>query len=185
MKLSFGTFKCNYKKFILVLLLLIPVSMLSQVTLVKQHDRAGSIALPDFIKAKIRKETKDKSVAYIIKYSNRLTASTLYFSDHCSKVTFRKETPAHCVLYAKTYSTILNYSFKVNHIKAHSSPVVGYFKIFGINVCKCLSSIPISRKFRNFTKDHDFVEISYHNDILYIDPSAYDILGCSFRQYKK
>lgn len=115
----------------------------------------------------------------VVEYCTKLTAKSLTFSDHCDEVTFVKPSAAHCVGYARTLATLCNYAFKVNHIDAKATPVVGYVKVGGVNVCHLLSTLPYSSvRWSNFTKDHDFVRIKCPDgDYEYYDALAYDVLG--------
>ena len=151
--------------------------------LVKKHNRYGSITIPQFQKEIIKSKTKNMSKDEIIDYSVKLTAKTLKFSDKCSPVTFNKETNAHCVLYAKVLASVCNYAFQVNHINATAHPVVGDVTLSGINLCSLVSSVfSFNTKLKNFTKDHDFVEIKSPTSDIYVDACIYDLLHVFIKQ---
>ena len=151
--------------------------------LVKKHNRYGSITIPQFQKEIIKSKTKNMSKDEIIDYSVKLTAKTLKFSDKCSPVTFNKETNAHCVLYAKVLASVCNYAFQVNHINATAHPVVGDVTLSGINLCSLVSSVfSFNNRLKNFTKDHDFVEIKSPNSDIYVDACIYDLLHVFIKQ---
>lgn len=163
---------------ILLFVTLLFTALLFSLGLVKQYSRPGAIIIPKFQKEIIKNETRGMNRNQIIDYSVKLTARTLKFSSKCEKVTFKKESNAHCVLYAKTLASICNYSFQINNINAEATPVVGYPTTFGVNICKLLSTcLSFNTKYKNFTKDHDFVEIISDSRIDYVDACAYDLLG--------
>lgn len=165
---------------ILLISLVIPFLRLG---LVKSHNRDGSITIPKFQKEIIKSKTKNMSKDEIIDYSIELTAETLKFSDKCSPVTFKKETNAHCVLYTKVLASVCNYAFQVNHINATAYPVVGDVTFAGINLCSLVSSLlSFNNRLKNFTKDHDFVEIKSPNSDIYVDACIYDLLNVSIKQ---
>ena len=151
--------------------------------LVKKHNRYGSITIPQFQKEIIKSKTKNMSKDEIIDYSVKLTAKTLKFSDKCSPVTFNKETNAHCVLYAKVLASVCNYAFQVNHINATAYPVVGDVTLSGFNLCSLVSSVlSFNNRLKNFTKDHDFVEIKSPTSDIYVDACIYDLLHVFIKQ---
>ena len=151
--------------------------------LVKKHNRSGSITIPQFQKEIIKSKTKNMSKDEIIDYSVKLTANTLKFSDKCSPVTFNKETNAHCVLYAKVLASVCNYAFQVNHINATAHPVVGDVTLSRINLCSLVSNVfSFNNRLKNFTKDHDFVEIKSPNSDIYVDACIYDLLHVFIKQ---
>lgn len=151
--------------------------------LVKKYNRYGSITIPQFQKEIIKSKTKNMSKDEIIDYSVKLTAKTLKFSDKCSPVTFNKETNAHCVLYAKVLASVCNYAFQVNHINATAYPVVGDVTLSGFNLCSLVSSVlSFNNRLKNFTKDHDFVEIKSPTSDIYVDACIYDLLNVYIKQ---
>ncbi len=76
----------------------------------------------------------------------------------------------HCVGYARVFATICNYAFSVNGKKGNVKPVVGQVYINGINLNDYSKLLPT--KWKNFTKDHDFAEVTLSDKkIIYVDPS--------------
>lgn len=132
------------------------------------------------MKLQIKEDTKGMTYNQIIDYGVKVTAKSLYFSDHCEQVNFKKPVAAHCVGYARTLSSIYNYAFHVNNINARSYPVVGYIKLAGINVNALIGKMVSDKKLKNFTKDHDFTKVIYGHRIDYIDASTYDLLHNDF-----
>ena len=94
----------------------------------------------------------------IVLYCNEKTQEKLTFSTKCEKFDDRKKTKMHCVGYAQVLSTICNYAFSVNSMKGKAKPVVGlvYMGGMNLNAYSCL----LLEKWKNFTKDHDFVEVT-------------------------
>ena len=95
-----------------------------------------------------------------------------------------KNGKANCVGYAQLYVAICNYAFQKNNYKCRAKAVVGYVKSGGINICKQLKSIMPNTKWKNFVKDHDFVEIHLRGKTYYLDPSIYDVFGDPCITYK-
>ena len=53
----------------------------------------------------------------------------------------------------------------------------GYVSLFSINLCAILRFISPS-EYKDFVKDHDFVEIDFNNGkYIFVDPSIYDLTG--------
>lgn len=127
------------------------------------------VSLSKELKEEIKINTNNLTTYDIIIYSKDKTRELLTFSTKCEKFDDRRITKAHCVGYAQVYSTICNYAFEVNNIKGSARPVVGIVKWNGINLNFFSKYLPT--KWRNFTKDHDFVEVKYENRIIYVDPT--------------
>ena len=79
--------------------------------------------------------------------------------------------------YAQLCATICNQALATNHIKGKAQPVVGYIASNGINWCDVLKVIAPKTTYKNFVKDHDFVELTTETTVYYFDPSFYDVLG--------
>ena len=110
----------------------------------------------------------------IVDYCVELTANLLTFSFNQDPLFKNKVSKAHCVTYARVCSSLCNIAFKAHNKKAKATPVVGYAKIFGVNLCEVLCAI--FPKSKNRLKDHDFVEVRLQNEKLYVDPSLYDLI---------
>ena len=76
-------------------------------------------------------------------------------------------------------SRICNYAFQVNGMGYRAKPVVGYVSLYGVNLCRLLQAIAPQR-WKNFVKDHDFVELKLEDRTLFFDASLYDFnLDCT------
>jgi hypothetical protein len=162
-----------------IVLNLVPLLAFCSITLVKLSDRPGhGSLLNEEIKNAIRANVgNDTSEEAIIRFSLSLTAELLELSEKNAV----RQGKANCVGYAQLYSDICNYGFRISHkanCRAHA--VVGLAKVHGININTIATHLIPWRK--NFFKDHDFVEISTPTMHLFIDPSAYDVLGNPLRQ---
>ena len=84
---------------------------------------------------------------------------------------------ANCVGYAQLCAGICNQALAGNGIIGQAKPVVGYIESHGINWCKVLKAVAPKDSYKNFVKDHDFVELVTGSRTYYFDPSIYDVLG--------
>ena len=141
--------------------------------LVKTGDRQKTYKLPQSLKAKVEQDSRGMNVEQIIDYSLALTASRLQFSRY-NDIDMGK---ANCVGYAQLCASICNKAIAENGINGQAKPVVGYIKSIGINWCDFFKSITTKDSYKNFVKDHDFVELVTDSGTYYFDPSIYDVLG--------
>lgn len=140
------------------------------ISLVKVSDRPiQSVNLSNELKKEIQlwEGTEDDLV---IK-SLEKTAHLLEFSQKNDI----KNGKANCVGYAQLCSAICNYAFLAHHVDGHAKPVVGYLKVGGVNLCDLAKAIAPSKKWKNFVKDHDFVEVTINGKTQYIDPSLSEV----------
>ena len=73
-------------------------------------------------------------------------------------------------------------SLKVNHLEYKSKTVVGYITFYGVNLCDVLNAI-VPKEYKNFVKDHDFVELELDDKIILFDASLYDYhINCTTYQ---
>ena len=94
-----------------------------------------------------------------------------------------KNGKANCVGYAQLCSEICNYALLQNGHSNRVKPVVGYVTFYGINLCSILQII-VPKEYKNFVKDHDFVELKLENKVKYFDASLYDYwLDCTTYVY--
>lgn len=142
-------------------------------TLVKNGDRQSSYTLPEPLLVQVSDETKGMDVEQIIDYSLSLTASELKFAAR-NDIDNGK---ANCVGYAQLCAAICNQAMAANGIDGKARPVVGYIESNGINLCQVLKAIAPKTSYKNFVKDHDFVELTAGTRRYYFDPSIYDVLG--------
>ena len=141
--------------------------LISLFSFVKIADRpVQNIQLSSQTKQEIQTWNQDS----IIEKSLELTCRMLQFSTKNNI----KEGKANCVGYAQLYTSICNYAFARNNKNAHATPVVGYIKLGDFNLCNIAKSLAPNIKWKNFVKDHDFVEITINGKIQYVDPSLYD-----------
>ena len=141
--------------------------------LVKTGDRQKTYMLPQSLKAKVEQDTRGMDIKQIIDYGLTLTASQLRFSRY-NDIDMGK---ANCVGYARLCASICNQALSANGVNGHAKPVVGYIESYGINWCDVLKSVVPKDSYKNFVKDHDFVELVTESKTHYYDPSIYDVLG--------
>ena len=141
--------------------------------LVKTGDRQKTYILPQSLKAKVEQDTRGMDIEQIIDYSLTLTASRLRFSRY-NDINLGR---ANCVGYARLCASICNQALSANRVNGHAKPVVGYIESNGINWCDVLNSVAPKDSYKNFVKDHDFVELVTESKTYYFDPSIYDVLG--------
>ena len=142
-------------------------------SLVKARDREISYTLPISLSNQVSNESIHMDIEQIIDYSLSLTASQLRFAT-------RNDIPsgkANCIGYAQLCAAICNRAMAENRIEGKARPVVGYIESNGINWCKVLKAIAPKASYKNFVKDHDFVELTAGSRKYYFDPSIYDVLG--------
>ncbi|MBD5356080.1 MAG: hypothetical protein HDR88_03625 [Bacteroides sp.] len=125
------------------------------------------VILSQQLKNEIRENTANLNTYEIIKYCNDKTQKLLTFSTKCEPFDDRKVTKMHCVGYAQVYATICNYAFHVNNINGSAKPVVGSVKYNDVNLNSYSKYLP--KKWADFTKDHDFVEVKIGNSTYYVD----------------
>ena len=149
------------------------ILMLTSFTLIKTGDRQKTSTLTQSMKVKVDAETTGMDIEEIINYSLKLTASRLQFSVNNDIYNGK----ANCVGYARMCACICNQALSANGIHGKAKPVVGYIESNGINWCKILKAIAPKDNYKNFVKDHDFVELITDSRTYYFDPSIYDVLG--------
>lgn len=157
---------CSYSR-VIVLVILMPIK------LVKLSDRKNFYRLTpqemelmeNVVSATSVEEAKDYSMEYV-----------------CNKLRFavRNDIPngkANCIGYAQLYAAVFNYCCELNNIKAEARPVVGYVEFWGINLCFIGEKLLLSKRWKSFVKDHDFVEIRADGRTLYVDASLKELIG--------
>ena len=150
-----------------LLVLLIPLK------LVKTDNRASTYTLPTALSAQVAKEAMGMEVEQIIDYSMSLTASRLRFATRNDI----DNGEANCIGYAQLCAAICNRALSANGIKGNARPVIGYVESSRINWCQVLKAIAPKTSYKNFVKDHDFVELTSESQTFHFDPSIYDVLG--------
>ena len=142
-------------------------------SLVKTGERSTvNYPLSKELKERIVNETHELDEIDILNYSLKLTDELLEF-DETNNI---KDGKANCVGYAQLCASITNYGLKTNKLEGSSKPVVGYVTWAGMNMCTILSAI-VPNEYKNFVKDHDFVEFNLKDKTIFYDPSIYDYLG--------
>ena len=147
--------------------------MLVTLTLIKTGDRQSSYRLTESLSTQVSIETRDMDIEQIIDYSLSFTARELRFA----VLNDIPEGKANCVGYAQLCAAICNQAMVTNRISGQAKPVVGYLESNGINWCKVLRTIAPKDSYKNFVKNHDFVELNTPFKTYYFDPSIYDVLG--------
>lgn len=138
--------------------------------LVKAQDRViSSGLLSSDTKERIMNECKETDPEQCALYGMKLTSELLRFKE---KNNIRKGM-ANCVGYAQLCSEICNFAMRQNGLRNRTKPVVGYVTFYGINLCTILQAI-VPKEYKNFVKDHDFVELNLENKVMYFDASLYD-----------
>lgn len=119
---------------------------------------------------KIQNETKGMDEMDIVQYCYNKTQELLTFSTKCENFDDKKKTKMHCVGYARVFSTICNYALSTNGFKGFAKPVIGHVYLNGMNLNDFSKLLP--KKWKNFTKDHDFAEVTLTDGSrIYVDPS--------------
>ena len=165
---------------VLILLVFgIGIILTPSIKLEKQYDRGNDYILNSELKYKINSETHGMDEMEILNYSIKTSGDYLEFAEK-NNINDHK---ANCVGYAKLCSCICNYALSVNNMSGYAKPVVGYPKFSKVNICHILKYIA-PKKYKAFVKNHDFVEFSFGNGIIYADPCAYDLIGTDCTTFK-
>lgn len=165
------------KKVIVFVMLIVLFCFVSKgFGLVKTADRHnGRLAISKENIERINKECMGLDPKGCVKYAMELTCELLSFSEKNDVANGK----ANCVGYAILCSNICNYALKVNNLSNRAKPVVGYVTFYGINMCNVLSTLA-PHTYKNFVKDHDFVELDLGDRYLFFDASLYDYyLDCT------
>ena len=157
---------------LLSMVVMLTLTVLTSFTLIKTGNRQKTCLLTQSKKVKVDAETKGMDVEQIIDYSLQLTASRLQFSVN-NDINNGK---ANCVGYSQLCAGICNQALATNGINGQAKAVVGYIESNRINWCDVLKAI-FPKNYKNFVKDHDFVELVTESKTYYFDPSIYDVLG--------
>ena len=163
-------------------IVLIAIAM-SGFSLSKTADRnSAAYPLSTDLKERIKVGTVGKDEMELIKYALNMTAETLQFATKNNIV----GGSANCVGYAQLGAAVCNYTFAVNGSPSKAKTVVGDVKFWGISICEVLKMLMPNERWRNFVRDHDFVEIETEDAIIYVDPSLYDFhIDCTTVVSKK
>lgn len=143
--------------------------------LVMQNHRPMEYTLSKPQRSDIDNRLKGKTIDELKDFAMNYTCKHLSF-DIRNSISDGK---ANCIGYAQFYSAVFNYSCSIAHVKASARPVVGYVSICSINVCSLLQDIIPYKKWKDFVKNHDFVEVKDNDRVRYIDPSLKDLVGFS------
>ena len=163
---------CMKKKtiFLIALLVVFLFSFFKGFGLVKLSDRGGSENyLTKRIEERIRNECKFEDPEKCALYAMKLTCELLRFTEKNDIENGR----ANCIGYASLCSQICNYALRQNGFSNKAKHVVGYVSFYGLNLCDILKFIA-PKEYKNFVKDHDFVELDLDDRVKYFDASLYD-----------
>lgn len=163
----------RFKTLVKVVVAITILFALTSFSLVKTHNRTLTHHLPKRLIEQVNRQTRGMTEMQIMNYSLDLTAKSLKFAEK-NDIEYGK---ANCVGYAQLCSAICNQALKNNGYSYRAKPVVGYITDYGINLCTLFKSVAPTRHWKNFVKDHDFVELQLGKTTYYFDPSVYDILG--------
>ena len=154
----------------IVVLVICTCAVLNGFGLVKTSNRPNAdYPLSKQIKEKIQTEGMGLTPEECVKFSLKLTSNNLRFTEKNSIANGK----ANCVGYAIMCSSICNYALQINNLNCKSRPVVGYVTFYGINLCNVLKALA-PQEWKNFVKDHDFVELELNDSIVFFDASLYD-----------
>lgn len=129
--------------------------------------------ISDSLKLKICQETANMSEIRIANYCLDLTKNILTFSKQNDLLNGK----ANCIGYSIVYKSICEYAYKVNKKNVKIKHIRGYIYFSGINLCR-IAQILSPNEYKNFVKDHDFVQIILeNNNSFYIDPTLYDLIN--------
>lgn len=143
--------------------------------LIKTADREQQkLIIPTEIKKSI-KDIKCTDTEEVLLYSMSIVCNYLQFSEKNDI----SNGQANCVGYSQLFCIVVNEIASNNKINMIAKPVVGYVKLYEINLCDFLKII-VPDKWKNFVKDHDFAEVQYANHIVYYDPSLCDLSEFDF-----
>lgn len=82
---------------------------------------------------------------------------------------------ANCVGYARYFATVCNYLFEAKGFEdCAARPVVGYVYWGRFNLCEVARDLA-PKAYENFVKDHDFVIVTYAEEVEHIDPTFHDL----------
>lgn len=149
------------------------VFLFTQIKLEKDSDRnmVGCTLNSNFKECVIERCESSDTPQKIIEECSKLVCESLSFTAENDI----KNGKANCVGYAQLTSATINYAFKIKNLPYKAKPVVGKVYLFGINLNNVAQKI-LPQKYRQFFKDHDFVEI----DLEDIDTSLQDLTGIGF-----
>jgi hypothetical protein len=91
---------------------------------------------------------------------------------------------ANCVGYAQFCAAVYNFLIKQTDTGWTAKPVVGVVRISKLNLCDFVSSKMPNSEWKNFTKNHDFVEFRIDNSTIYEDPCLLDVIGITCETYE-
>lgn len=151
--------------------MLLIIIILQSLTLVKNADRPVTTNLLTCSqKTQIRLDCKNMPESEIMNYSLKQTADWLTFSTKNNI----NQGKANCVGYARLCSDVYNYASMINRYSSKAKPVVGYVELFGVNINNIVKYLSPTKKWKNFVKDHDFVQFNINGKIYYDDPMLYE-----------
>lgn len=166
-----------------IVVLLTGVTVRYGFTLTKVNERnIVRYELSQSLQDRVKNETEGMGYKEIVTYSMRLTGELLEFAMK-NDVYGGK---ANCIGYAQVGAGICNFALACNRLGNRAKPVVGYVNLFGINLCEIVPKM-LPKRFANFVKDHDFIELETDGQTIYFDPSLYDyFIDCTtYKNFSK
>ena len=171
------------KIYIMLVIIFITLFSLARLELVKEYDREfNNINIPDSIKSEVIYNTEGLSDLEIINWCVTKTSELLEYSFKEDTLFENKISKAHCVTYSKVCATLCNLAFDYNNIPSKAKCVVGYVKLYNLNLCKL--GTKIFKNYSNYFVNHDFVEINNKDYCIYVDPTLFDLIGSDLKYLK-
>ena len=159
------------------------VFLLCSFKLVKTTDiNTSSCEISREYKIAIENNTPGLNEMSVIRYCIQLTSKCLEFS----KKNDIDNGQANCIGYSQLCKSMCEYAFEVNDIPFKVKHVRGYVSEIGLNLCNIFTKI-VPNEYKDFVKDHDFIEIECSDLFIYVDPLLYDLINndCTTIKHKR
>ncbi len=131
-------------------------------------------------KQKIASDTKGMSFSQIVKYADKSTGKSLTFT----LSPYRTKDEGSCVDYSARFTAIANYAFNANGLDAKAQHNVGTIKMFGVDLCKWVSSssfVSQNSYYSGAFNNHDFVTITQDDKVYHYDPTISSLIGYNLK----
>ncbi|MDO4512083.1 MAG: hypothetical protein Q4B68_09750 [Bacteroidales bacterium] len=155
-------------------------------SLQEERCRANDISLPASQCRVLIAETRGMDADQIVDYCVGRTCDFLSFQSQNEPIRYDRESGANCVNYAKLCASMCDVALNAHGYRCKAQPVVGHVQMLGVNVNKVVSTmLSFSDRWRNFTKDHDFVKIEFTSRdrrVVYVDASLKDVFFTSMKR---
>lgn len=146
--------------------------MISSIRLIKESVVDSAYSLPQELETRIELDTQGMDDSAITDYCLNLTLRKLDFSRYNDI----SNGNANCVGYAQFFKSVCKYAYRVNSRDVTVEHVRGYVSLWGVNLCNVAKALAPT-KYKDFVKDHDFIEVTFGDHQYYLDPSLSDVLG--------